>query len=342
MMEDLTSLTGDHNFVGLSGFGVENLYLKLEHLNPSGSIKFKTALGLIGSCEDAGVIRDDTILIESSSGNLGVAASVICAARGYSFTCVVDPNVNPQNVERMKALGTNVVQITKEDENGGYLGTRLAYIRDLLASDSRYHWLNQYENPANAAIHAKTTAKAIDLAFERLDYLFVGVGTAGTLMGCIQRFARTRPDVKIVAVDSVGSVTFGLPPAKRYIPGLGSSQPPRLFRPDGLHALVAVPEDAAVAACRHLARRHGILAGGSTGTVLAAVHAWRDRFRKSDVVVTIAPDGGTPYLGTIYNDAWVRERLGPDALAPWPDNPALARCITVTPRIIDTKEAQHA
>ncbi|HEV7372735.1 2,3-diaminopropionate biosynthesis protein SbnA [Arenibaculum sp.] len=342
MMADLTSLTGDHNFVGLPGLGVENLYLKLEHLNPSGSIKFKTALGLIGSCEDAGIIRNDTILIESSSGNLGVALSVICAARGYSFTCVVDPNVNAQNVERMKALGTNVVRITEEDENGGFLGTRLAYIRGLLASDSRYHWLNQYENPANAAIHAKTTAKAIDVAFDRLDYLFVGVGTAGTLMGCIQRFARTRPHLKIVAVDSAGSVTFGLPPGKRYIPGLGSSQPPKIFRPDGLHALVTVPEEAAVATCRHLACRSGILAGGSTGTVLSAVQAWRDRFTASDVVVAIAPDGGTPYLGTIYDDAWVSERLGPEALAAWPENPALARCVTVTPRIIDTKEAQHA
>lgn len=342
MNRKLTSLISDNCFVSLPGFGLQNLYLKLENLNPAGSIKFKTALGLINSCEDAGIMKDDTVLIESSSGNLGVALSVICAERGYQFSCVVDPNTNEQNIKHMKALGSNVVCISKKDGNGGFLGTRLDYIRDLVRRDERYYWLNQYENPANPGIHMETTARAIDSAFKRLDYLFVGVGTAGTLMGCARHFAQARPSTKIVAVDSIGSVAFGLPAGKRYVPGLGSSQAPKLLCSTTLHALMAVPEAAAVSTCRYLARVRGILVGGSTGTVLSAVRASRARFDSSDVVVAISPDGGGPYLGTIFNDEWVRDHFGAEALEPTLNSSAMDQCITINPQVTANKEIQHA
>lgn len=307
MHETISRLLHDSDFVRLTGLG-ENLYLKLESLNPAGSIKLKTALGLVDDLQSRGLVREDTILIESSSGNLGVALSMVCAERGLRFTCVVDPNSSPHNVKTMRAYGTDVVMVDQVDANGGYLGTRIAHIRALLASDPRYVWLNQYENPANPRVHAATTAASVAGAFPRLDYLFVGAGTTGTLMGCMQYFRRNRPETRIVAVDTLGSVTFGMAPGKRYIPGLGTSQRPPIFDPEGVHALELVPEAQTVAMCRHLARK-GLLVGGSTGTVLAAAYAWRDRLPPGAVAVALSPDWGERYLDTIYDDAWVRQRF---------------------------------
>ncbi len=313
MHEKISQLLHDSDFVRLPGLG-ENLYLKLESLNPAGSIKLKTALGLVDDLQARGLVRGDTILIESSSGNLGVALSMVCAERGLRFTCVVDPNSSPHNVKTMRSYGTEVVMVDQLDANGGYLGTRIAYIRELLARDARYMWLNQYENPANPRIHAATTAASVANAFPRLDYLFVGAGTTGTLMGCLQYFRKNRPETRIVAVDTLGSVTFGMPPGKRYIPGLGTSQRPPIFDPDGVHALELVPEAQTVAMCRYLAHHKGLLVGGSTGTVLAAAYAWRDRLPPGAVAVALSPDWGERYLDTIYDDEWVRRRFDASVL----------------------------
>jgi cysteine synthase A len=239
-----------------------------------------------------------------------VALATICAGRGYDFTCVVDPNTSIRNIKIMEALGARIVMVTETDDNGGYLGSRIRYIEKLLAGDGRYVWTNQYANPANVEAHRQWTATALDRAFPRLDYLFVGAGTTGTLMGCVAHFRRHRPEVRIVAVDSVGSVTFGRPAGKRHIPGLGTSRRPEIFDPAGLYAMEMVEERDAVAMCRHLARHYGFLTGGSTGTVLAAVLAWKPRLPESAVVAAISPDLGERYLDTIYDDGWVAARFG--------------------------------
>ena len=130
-----------------------------------------------------------------------------------------------------------------------------------------------------------------------------------------------RPQTKIVAVDTVGSITFGGAPRRRHIPGLGTSRRPEIFDPSGIHAVEMVPEAAAVAMCRYLARNHAILGGGSTGTVMAAVHTWRDRLPPEAVVVAVSPDFGERYLDTIYDDLWVTDRYGGGPLAVRPRGP---------------------
>ena len=313
MHDRISQLLHDSAFLRLRELG-DNLYIKLESLNPAGSIKLKTAIGLVDDLQARGLIGKDTILIESSSGNLGVALSMICAERGLRFTCVVDPNSSLHNVKAMRSYGAHVVMVDHVDTNGGYLGSRIGYIRDLLVRDARYVWLNQYENPANPRIHAATTATSVANAFPRLDYFFIGAGTTGTLMGCLQYFRKNRPETRIVAVDTLGSVTFGTPAGKRYIPGLGTSQRPPIFDPQGVYALELVPEAQTVAMCRYLARHHGLLAGGSTGTVLAAAYAWRDRLPPGSVAVALSPDWGERYLETIYDDEWVEPRFGVDVI----------------------------
>ncbi|WP_347568037.1 2,3-diaminopropionate biosynthesis protein SbnA [Janthinobacterium lividum] len=309
-MDAISSISSDRNFVRIRALGLNQLYAKIEGLNPAGSIKMKTALGMIASLEARGDIKSDTVLIESSSGSLGVALSMICAERGYKFTCVVDPNASSQNVKMMKALGAGIIMVTERDDNGGFLGTRIAHIKKLTAGDARYLWLNQYANPDNPRAHVRTTARSIFERFERLDYLFIGAGTTGTLMGCVAFFQEHSPHTKIVAVDSVGSVTFGHSSGARYIPGLGTSRRPEVYAPDGIHAFEMIAEVDTVAMCRYLAHTNGFLAGGSTGTVLAAVHQWQQKLPPEATVVAISPDLGERYLDTVYDDEWVTKCFG--------------------------------
>ncbi|MEG5266130.1 2,3-diaminopropionate biosynthesis protein SbnB [Pseudomonas sp. JDS28PS106] len=313
MYETISDIVHDRTFLKVRGLGPDFL-LKLESLNPAGSIKLKTATGLIDDLQSRGLIGPDTILIESSSGNLGVALAMICAERGIAFTCVVDPNTSRHNVRMMHSYGAEVVRVDMPDANGGYLGTRIALIRDKLAGDSRYVWLNQYENAANPRAHERTTARSISREVGHVDYLFVGAGTTGTLMGCVQHFRRHHPTTRIIAVDSVGSVTFDTPPGRRFIPGLGTSQRPPIFDIEGIHALELVPESRTVAMCRVLARTKGMLVGGSTATVIAAVHAWRERIEPDSVVVALSPDWGERYLDTLYDDQWVEQHFGTEVL----------------------------
>lgn len=313
-MSTIADVINDGNFITLKNLHFSSLHLKLEGLNPAGSVKMKTAQWLITDLEKKGGIAPDSVLIESSSGSLGVALSLICAQRGYRFRCVVDPNTTAHNIKLMKAFGAEVVIIDTRDENGGFLGSRIQYIKDLQARDGRYLWLNQYANPANPLAHAHTTARSIAERFEHIDYLFVGAGTTGTLMGCVQYFRANRPDTRIVAVDSLGSVTFGTEPGKRYIPGLGTSRRPEIFSKEGIDEFQMVAETDTVAMCRYLARTNGLLAGGSTGTVLAAVYARRQQLPVNSVIVAISPDMGERYLDSVYDDAWVQERFGARSL----------------------------
>lgn len=313
MYNRISDIVHDSTFLKIDGLGPD-FYLKMESLNPTGSIKIKTALGLIDDLTTRGLIGPETRLIESSSGNLGVALAMICAERGLRFTCVVDPNSSTHTVRMMRSYGAEVVVIKNTDANGGYLGSRIAYIKQKTAEDPRYVWLNQYENPANPQVHARTTARQIVRKFGHVDYLFVGAGTTGTLMGCIRYFRRHHPKTRIIAVDSIGSVTFGHPPGKRYIPGIGTSQRPAIFDPEGVFALEMVPESSTISMCRYLARSRGMLVGGSTGTVIAGVYAWRDRIPGDAIVVALSADWGDRYLDTVYDDDWVEARFGREPL----------------------------
>lgn len=310
-------LVRDDVFLRISGLGgLNRLYLKIEGLNTGGSIKLKTARGILEGAELSGVDLSQVRIIESTSGNLGVALAVICAAEGYRLTCVTDPNSNAASVAVMRALGAEVVVVTDRDENGGFLGSRISYIHQRLKQEPDLFWVNQYANPDNPLAHERTTAPAVLDEFEQVDHLFVGVGTGGTLMGVTDYFRTHSPKTRIVAVDTVGSVNFGSEPKRRLIPGLGTSRRPELLSPEAPDEVVLVPEDDTVRECRWLARTSGLLAGGSTGTVLAAIRSKAAEIAPDDTVVAISPDLGERYLDSIYNDDWVIENGLGRALTP--------------------------
>jgi len=288
--------------------GLNRFYIKVEGFNPGGSIKMKTARSLIEAAERALARTGDLRLIESTSGNLGVALAVICAAKNYRLTCVTDPNSSAVAVAAMRTIGAEVVVVRRRDKQGGFLGSRIAYIRQRLADDPGLYWPNQYANPSNAAAHERATGPAVLAAFPTVNYLFVGVGTGGTLMGCVNCFRRHSPSTRIIAVDAVGSVSFGSDPATRHVPGLGTSRPPELLDRQAPDEVLLIPEWETVRECRWLARHTGLLGGGSTGTVLAAVRRHASSIAPDETVVAIAPDLGERYLNSVYDDGWVIDR----------------------------------
>lgn len=283
-------------------------YLKVEGLNLAGSIKLKPAIHMITDLESSGAIRPGSAVIESSSGNLGVALAVVCGAKGYSFTCITDPNAPEESLALMRAYGADVVVITQRDEQGGFLGSRIAHIKARLREDPKTIWPNQYANHVNARAHCRTTAREIHEQFSDLDYLFVGAGTTGTLTGCAAYFAVNRPQVRVIAVDAVGSVTFGGRPSRRHIPGLGTSVRPAIASTDNVADIVHVAERDTVQMCRSMLDRYGLLVGGSTGTVLAGLRQYAPRLPEDAVVVAISPDLGDRYVRTVYDPTWLAER----------------------------------
>ena len=171
--------------------GGNDLFLKLEGFNVTGSIKMKTAQGLIADLEQQGrAIPNVTTIVESSSGNLGIALAMVCAIKGYKFICVTDANATRANIRGMELYGAKVIVVDVRDADGGFLKTRFKTIDDILAADTNAIWVNQYENVANKNVHAEQTAKEIARRVRKVDWLFLGAGTTGTLAGVSERFVR--------------------------------------------------------------------------------------------------------------------------------------------------------
>ncbi|MEO3755195.1 2,3-diaminopropionate biosynthesis protein SbnA [Streptomyces sp. B6B3] len=305
----------DDLYIDLRGSVGRKLFLKCEGFNFAGSVKLKAATEMVKAKERAGELVPGATLIESSSGNMGVALSLVAASHGYRFVCVTDVRCTPAAIRLMKALGSEVRVITEPDPEDGYLGARLAHVRSLCAENQDYVWLNQYANEGNWMGHYRTTAPEIAKAFPMLDVLFIGTGTTGTLMGCANYFREHRPSVTIVAVDAMGSVTFGAPSGRRLIPGLGTSVRPGILDTAYVDDVVHVSETETIRTCHRLVSR-GFLFGGSTGTVVSGALAWmaENQVAEDTTAVAISPDFGSNYLETVYDEEWLARSYGVDVL----------------------------
>ncbi|MBB5954041.1 cysteine synthase A [Saccharothrix tamanrassetensis] len=303
----------DDLYVDLRRLSGHPLYLKCEGFNFAGSIKLKAANEMVSAAVRSGALREGTTLVESSSGNLGVALALVAASRGLRFLCVTDTRCNLSTRQLMTALGAQVHVITEPHPEDGFLGARIRFVKDLVAEHADHLWLNQYANPGNWTAHYQTTGPEILKSFPEVDVVFIGAGSTGTLMGCARYFRENKPSVRVVAVDSVGSVTFGTPAQPRMLPGLGTSVRPPLLDESYVDEVLHVAEADTVRACRALLR-HGFLFGGSTGTVLSGATAWLARHDRDVTAVAIAPDLGERYLDTVYHDQWIADIYGADLL----------------------------
>lgn len=278
--------------------------LKLESFNPAGSIKDRTAYALLRSLEARNEVRPGDQVIESTSGNLGVALAMICRERGYAFSAVVDPKPDPVVLDKMRAYGAKVIRVEAPDHTGGYLLTRLSEVRRRV-DDEHLVWPNQYGNPANPRIHYQQTAPEIRRHQPDIDAIFVAASTGGTLSGVGRYFKAVRPQVRVVGVDIPGSRVFGTTQAARILNGIGSSCESQFLRPGDHDDVVIVRDRDAVAACHMLVESTGIGVGGSSGAVLHACAEYLGEHPEIRRPVCICADGSANYLNTVYGTGWL-------------------------------------
>ncbi|MEU2977021.1 2,3-diaminopropionate biosynthesis protein SbnA [Streptomyces hirsutus] len=276
---------------------------KLEMLNPGGSVKDRSARYIVERGIGDGMIRSGTHIVESTSGNFGVALAMVAVRHGLRFTAVVDPNASRTNLRILRQFGAEIEMVREPDSAGGYLHTRLARVQDLLTEDPDAVWINQYANHLNWETHAVTTAREVIADCpDPVDVLVAAVSTTGTLHGLARGLRRVWPALQVVAVDAVGSVIFGTPPGPRMLPGVGSSRVPELLTPAEIDRVVHIDAAAAVRGCHRLLRQEAIFAGGSSGSVVAAIDTLLPELPRPSRVLTLLADRGERYLDLVYTD----------------------------------------
>ena len=279
---------------------------KLELLNPGGSMKDRSARHIVEAGLREGSIPPGSRLIESSSGNFGIALAIAARIHDLRFTCVVDPKTTRANVAILRGLGADVEIVSERDHAGGYLHSRLRRVKELVAAVPDAIWVNQYANERNwEAYYHGTGAELSEQLVHPPEYLFAAVSTTGSILGCSRRLRERFPALQVIAVDAVGSVIFGAPAGPRELPGIGSSRVPELCRPEEIDEVVHVDDVDAALGCRELLMTEGIFAGGSTGAVVAAIARTLPALSRPCRVVAIFADRGDRYLDLVYDDDWL-------------------------------------
>ncbi len=302
-MKELLSISGQTPLVKLQlpELAHINLFAKLEYYNPTGSIKDRAASYILKTLLQNQEIKQDTTIIESSSGNFGIALAAACRFFNLKFCCVIDPNITKINELILKATCDRVIKVSKPDEYGGYLRTRIETVKDILKHEKNIYWINQYGNPYNRDAYQRLGDEICDEITD-IDYIFVAVSSGGTISGISKQIKSRSPNTKIIAVDSEGSVIFGEKPQKRKIPGIGSSIVPEILKDAKIDDVVIIDENSTISMCNYMLKNQSMFIGGSSGTVMSAVLKYfngQAYFNKPNVVV-IFPDKGDRYIDIIY------------------------------------------
>lgn len=286
------------------------IFAKLDLLQLSGSTKERTAGSLVDAFMKSGELKPGGMVIESTSGNLGIALSRQCVVRGIQFVAVVDENANKSAIDIMRAYGATVDLVVNQPD-GNKLAARRQRVQQLLAENPGAVTTNQYGSPNNPRAHySSTMPEILDALDGDLDMLFVATSTTGTILGCQNYIREHGLDTKLVAVDALGSVLFGGESGNRRLPGLGAGIVPELALQAEPDRVFRISEIEMVRGCRALARSEGILAGASTGAIVAAMGQMLPEIPDGSRIAFLVHDSGVPYLHSVYNDEWVRQTLG--------------------------------
>ena len=314
MNEGVLSVVGNTPLIKLNRIFRDidfDLYAKLECLNPGGSTKDRSAVSIVKHGIDSGAIGPDTVVIESSSGNMGVGLAQVCSYYDLSLICVVDPKTTQQNLSLLKAYGAKVDLVTEPDpKTGEFLQARLNRVHELMRTTKNSFWCNQYANPHNPLAHQQTMREIASEFDNKVDYLFCATSTCGTMRGCSDYVKQNNLKTELIAVDAIGSIIFGGTKAKRLIPGHGAAVRPQLYRDDLADDFVLVSDLDSVVGCRRLVLTESLLVGGSSGAVVSAIGQRKFQMRRGSTCVAIFADRGERYLDTIYSDSWVQEHFG--------------------------------
>ena len=292
------------------------LFLKLENQNPGGSIKDRVGLYLIESAERAGQIKPGGTLIEATAGNTGLGLALVAAQKGYRLQLVIPDKMSQEKIFHLRAMGADVV-LTRSDVSKGHpeyyrdVAERLAHeIPDSL-------FINQFGNPANPQAHEETTAPELwEQTGRRLDAVICGAGTGGTLTGLSRFFAREAPKVEMVLADPAGSVladyakTGEVPRSSGswLVEGIGGDSIPPVADFSHVRSTYTITDAESFRTCRELLKKEGIIAGTSTGTLLAAALRYCREQTSPKRVVTFVCDSGNKYLSKVYNDYWMLDQ----------------------------------
>src|SRR5437899_264398 len=281
------------------------IYAKVEAMNPGGSVKDRVALAMIAEAERRGWLRPAGTIIEATAGNTGVGLAMAASVKGYRCIFVLPDKMSAEKVALLKAYGaeviitpTNVAPDAPESYNG---------VADRLTREIPGAWRpNQFTNMANPEIHYRTTGREIWEQTEgRITVFVAGVGTGGTISGVARYLKEQNPDVKIVGADPEGSVLSGDKPQPWKVEGIGEDFVPKTFNSQLVDDWVRVSDADSFHTARALARREGILVGGSSGTAVAAALRFAQRLTAEHLVVALCADTGRNYLSKIFDDDWL-------------------------------------
>ncbi len=281
---------------------VATVAAKLEYFNPLSSVKDRIGVAMVEAAEQAGKICPDTVILEATSGNTGIALAFVAAARGYKVTLVMPETMSQERRSLLRALGADLV-LTPGPE--GMPGA-IRRAEELAAADPRYFIPRQFDNEANPEVHRRTTAEEIWRDTDgQVDILVAGVGTGGTLTGVADVLKQRRPGFQAVAVEpSASAVLSGQPRGPHPIQGIGAGFVPSVLRTDLIDEVIKVDAPDAVDTARRLARTEGVFAGISSGAaVWAAVQVARRPENAGKLIVVVLPSTGERYLSTpLYAD----------------------------------------
>jgi cysteine synthase A len=302
---DVTELVGNTPLVRirrLTEGSAANVVAKLEFYNPAHSVKDRIGVAMIDAAEKAGKIKPDSIILEPTSGNTGIALAMVAAARGYKCVIIMPETMSKERRQIMRAYGAELILTPGPAGMSG----AIAKAEELAAADPRYFIPQQFENPANPEIHRKTTAEEIWRDTEgKVDFVVAGVGTGGTLTGVAEALKMRKPSLQVIAVEPDASpVLSGGQKGPHPIQGLGAGFIPKVLNTKAYDEVVRVTGDDAFTTARRAAKEEGILVGISSGAALwAAVQVSLRPENAGKLIVVIIPDFGERYLSTaLYAD----------------------------------------
>ena len=299
--EDVTELVGNTPLVRLRRVtegAVADVVAKLEYFNPGGSVKDRIGVAMLDAAEEAGLLKPDTIILEPTSGNTGIALAMVAAARGYKLVLTMPDTMSIERRVLLRAYGAELVLTPGKDGMPG----AIAKAEELAKSDQRYFVPQQFENPANPAIHRATTAEEVWKQTDgKVDIFIAGVGTGGTITGVAQVLKERKPEAKFIAVEPAASpVLSGGQKGPHPIQGIGAGFVPPVYDEDVVDEIIQVGNEEALELARRLALEEGLLVGISSGAaVVAALQVARRPENKGKLVVVVLPSSGERYLSTV-------------------------------------------
>jgi cysteine synthase len=299
--ENITQLIGNTPLVRLrkvTDGAVADVVAKLESFNPAGSVKDRIGVAMIDAAEKAGLIKPDTIILEPTSGNTGIALAMVAAARGYKCVLTMPDTMSIERRMLLRAYGAELVLTSGAEGMPG----AIAKAEELAKTDDRYFIPQQFENPANPAVHAVTTAEEVWKDTDgKVDFFVSGIGTGGTITGVAQVIKKRKPSAQFVAVEPTASpVLSGGQKGPHPIQGIGAGFIPSVLDLGLVDEIITVDNDDALNLARRLAKEEGLLVGISSGAaVAAALEVARRPENAGKLVVVVLPDFGERYLSTV-------------------------------------------